>query len=97
MDCATTIKFVLGPDTQWESQRIADVVAGMLRKQPGCKSFVFMGDYDTGEYEWIVFWDTAGHAAAAYEQRYEEFCGMIGDGFQWRPAIQLYQVYEAKH
>lgn len=93
---ATTIRFVLGPDTQWESERMADVVAGMLRNQGGCESFFFLGDYATGEYEWIVLWDSPENAARAHEERYKQFCDMIGDGFQWRPAIQLFQVYEAK-
>ncbi|WDL96043.1 hypothetical protein [Alicyclobacillus sp. ALC3] len=94
---ATTIRFVLGPDTQWESEHIADVVAGMLSNQRGCESFVFLGDYEIGEYEWIVFWNSREDAAVAYEQRYSQFCAMIGDGFQWRPAIQLFQVYDAKY
>lgn len=96
MAYATTVKFVLGPDTQWESERIADVFAGLLRNQPGCHSFVFLGNYETGEYEWVVFWNSPQHAIRAYEQRYEQLCEMLGDRIQWEPAISLYQVYEAK-
>lgn len=90
------IRFVLGPDRQWEAEHIADVIATMTLNQPGCMGYKFYADHHTGEYESTSYWDTLENWEVSFKVMWPEFVNMIGDHFQWRPIVQMFEEYTPK-
>lgn len=90
---ARTVRFVLGPETKWEAEHIANVLNLLLQRQPGYVRATYLMDYEVGEYVWTVFWKTKDDIERSYEHLYPEFKKMIGDQFQWGPVIQVFEVY----
>jgi hypothetical protein len=94
---ARVIKFVLGPDTQWEADRMCDLAHIFLAQISGFGGIQCLSEYDTGEYQWIVLWKTKEQAIKAHETAYPVFLDVLGDHLEFdRPVIQMFQVYEAK-
>ena len=94
---ARVTRFVLGPDTQWEADRMSDYAQVFLSQIPGFKGIQCLSEYDTGEYQWIVFWETKESAAEAYKLTYPLFLEALGDNLEFdRPIVQMFQVYETK-
>jgi heme-degrading monooxygenase HmoA len=94
---ARVIRFVLGPDTQWEADRMSDFAHIYLNRFPGFKGIQCLSEYDIGEYQWIVFWETKDEAAKAFATTYPLFLEALGDNLAFdRPIIQMFQVYETK-
>lgn len=94
---AGIIHFVLGPDTQWESEHIADILTFELKKQPGFQGISCLNNYDIGEYKWIVYWNSETDGSLAYKSLYPSLIHMVGDKFQWEPCLQGFDVYTPKY
>lgn len=90
---ARNIRFTLGPDTEWESQHMANVMCMHLEKLPGYLHALLLMDYESGEYNWTSFWDNREHATAAHATIYPKLLEIIGDKFQWEPCLQCFDVY----
>jgi hypothetical protein len=90
---ARNIRFTLGPDTEWEAQHMANVMFMYLKQQPGFIQATFLMDYESGEYNWISFWDNQDCAKASHSNLYPKLLEMIGDKFQWEPSLQFFEVY----
>jgi hypothetical protein len=91
---ARAVKFVLGPDREWEANRMADVTKMYLSGVDGFRGITFLADYHNGEYLWISFWDSRESAEASFQIAHAKFLELIGDSFQWPPGVQLFEVYE---
>lgn len=93
---ARVIRFVLGPDTEWEADRMADAISLLVKQQRGFKGMQFFHDYQNGEYQWVTLWETQQDWEASYQNVIDAKRAMIGDKFQWQIAVQMYHVYEPK-
>ncbi len=94
---ARVTKFVLGPDTQWEADRMADLANLLLSDMQGFQGILCLSQYDIGEYQWTVFWETKEQADKAFEKTYPMFLDGLGDNLVFdRPIIQMYKVYDVK-
>lgn len=90
------VKFVLGPDRQWEAERMADVIAAINRNQPGFQEFHFFADHDAGEYQTSSFWATKQDWDDSFKVVWPYYENLVGDHFQWGPTVQMYEVYEPR-
>lgn len=90
------IRFVLGPDRQWEAEHIADVLATLTYNQTGCMGFNFYADHHNGEYQTVSYWDTREHWESSFKVMWPVFTSLIGDNFQWSPIVQMFEEYEPK-
>ena len=52
---ARVVKFVLNPDSEWEANRMADVIYTLLQQQPGFQGASFLADYENSDYKWISY------------------------------------------
>lgn len=87
-------KFVLGPDSKWEAEHIANIIYLKSRVQPGFVDFVFLAEYDLGEYQLISYWETEADWHSSYQVTWPELKRLIGDKYQWEPVVEKYQVYQ---
>ncbi|MFD1677017.1 hypothetical protein [Alicyclobacillus fodiniaquatilis] len=74
---------------------MANVAMTWLSKQKGFVKADFLTDYETGEYQWITFWDTF-EAQMIYKNEFPNFRYLLGDKFQWQASLQIFEVYEPK-
>jgi hypothetical protein len=95
---ACVVKVVLGPDTQWEIEKLADIFNALFQKHrtPGFQGFTFLFAYETGEYLGVSYFDTKEHALAAVQKYAPLFGEMVKHGYQWKPTVELFEVYEPK-
>lgn len=94
---AVAIRFVLEPYSQWEADHMAQVVLNSLRDKQGFVDLVLLGQYETGEYEWIGMWETKQQAVVALEEWHEPFMRLLGDYAHWnKPYANLYEVHTVK-
>lgn len=93
---ARMVKFVLGLDTTWEAERMADITFWKLKSQPGFMRFECLQDYENGEYKWISYWASEKDLSRSFHEVYPWFKEMIGNSFQWEPSVQVFEVYAAK-
>ncbi|MCL6516370.1 hypothetical protein [Alicyclobacillus sp.] len=93
---ARVIRLALGPNTEWEAQRIADVFASVLPKQPGFRGVTFLANYRDGEYCSISYWDTEQQLLDALARVRPLLTDMVGSGYLWPPTVELFEVYEPK-
>lgn len=87
------VKFVLGPDTEWEAERIADVICYELKKYYGYQGYMFFKDPETGEYISLSFWDDIEKHHVPHERVYNLLLEMMGDGYEWQPCAEIFDVY----
>lgn len=90
---ARVIRFVLGPDTEWEVKRMADIAYLRAKTAQGFKGGACLHAYDTGEYEWISYWDTMETLEKSLQELYPLFKETVGDRFQWEPSVQIFTCY----
>lgn len=96
---ACVVKIVLGPDTQWEIERIADIFTSLLKdyKARGFRYASYLFEYDTGEYQGIAYWDAPRDYV---ESLIPEFIPLLREmtkhHCQWEPSVELYSVYEPR-
>jgi hypothetical protein len=62
---ARLVRFTLGSGSESKAQDLADELAPLIAKQPGCHAVTVFGDENDGEYGLYVLWDTQEHADAA--------------------------------
>jgi hypothetical protein len=87
------VKFVLGPDTEWEAERIADVISYELKKYYGFRNYVFFENPETGEYIGLSFWDNGERDLIPHQKVYSLLREMEGSKYQWEPSIEIFNVY----
>lgn len=92
----STVKFILGPDRQWEAERIADFVNYSLKKCKGFIDYKFFVENETGEYISIAYWETRDEALDAYCQVHPRALEMIGSDYQCLPYLQIFEVYKPR-
>lgn len=91
---AVAVRFVIEPDSQWEADHMAQVVLRSVRDEEGFVELILFGEYETGDYEWIVLWETRQQALEALHAWSEPFMNLLGDYGQWNPpSFYLYQVH----
>lgn len=93
---ARIIKFVLGPNRLWEAERMADVIASFAQTQRGYLGFQLLSNVDTGEFQTISFWASKSDWLDSLEVIAPYFSHMIGDDFQWKPSVEMFEVYDPK-
>lgn len=93
---ARVVKFVLKPDTEWEADRMADVIYTLLRQQHGFQGASFLADYENSEYKWISYWATEEDFVQSYQKVFPTLIEMIGYNCQWEPTTQRFEVYVPK-
>ncbi len=86
----------IGPDSQWEAERIADLFLTFLNQQKGFRGIKYLADYDNGEYASISFWETEADLVASLEVVHPKLQDLVGSRFQWEPSYQVFKVYEPK-
>ncbi|KPV42721.1 antibiotic biosynthesis monooxygenase family protein [Alicyclobacillus ferrooxydans] len=93
---ARVTKVVLGPDTQWEAERIADLFSILLKEQKGFRGITYLADYDNGEYKSVSFWETEEDLMTSLANIRPILMDAVGSKYQWDPSFQVYKVYEPK-
>ena len=90
--------FVLEPNSQWDADHMAEVVLWSIQDLEGFVKFTFLGEHETGDYQWIALWETREQAVQALKQWYEPFMKLLGDYGKWnKPYARLYQVQAFNH
>lgn len=87
---ARVIRFVLGLDTQWEADRMADIMSTEAQKLQGCSELHFFSNYDDGEYMWISIWETEEDREESIKHLRPKFQELLGDNWD---GIEMFQVY----
>lgn len=93
---ARVMRFVLGPDTEWEAQHMAAAISRIVEQQPGFCGIQFFHDYENGDYQWITYWATEEDWHRSYSNLIDAKRAMIGDRYLWDIAVQMYEVYTPK-
>ena len=90
---ACTVRFVLEPYSQWEAEHMTEAALHFLKQREGFVDLVVLGEYETGDYEWVVVWDSKTAALRVREAWCEEFKNLIGDyGVLNEPYIEFYHI-----
>lgn len=93
---ARVVKFVLNPDSEWEANRMADVIYTLLQQQPGFQGASFLADYENSDYKWISYWETEEDLLQSQKKVFPVLLDMVGYSCQWEPSVQMYEVYEPR-
>jgi hypothetical protein len=88
--------FVLGPNTGATAERAADATARLLKGNPECVSYSFIGDYAKGEYGLVSIWRNREAAEAASKQNEPAMVQMLGPHLKARPSVRFYDIYKPK-
>ncbi|MFB5188706.1 hypothetical protein [Alicyclobacillus fastidiosus] len=94
---AVVVKFVLGENTRWEAERIADVFTALLKKHSGPFHHVdYLGEYELGEYMGIVYWETREGAEESIGAFLPFLKEMVEYNSQYPITLELFDVYTPK-
>jgi hypothetical protein len=96
---ACVVKIVLGPDTGWEVQRIANIMTSLLKtyESAGFRSVQYLFNYETGEYQGTACWDATKEFVESILPAFIPLLRkMIQHHCQWEPSVELFDVYVPK-
>jgi hypothetical protein len=96
---ACVVKVVLLPDTEWEAERIADIMFALLRKYEaqGFCGVSYLFEYETGEYMGISYWNaTKAYVESVLPHFIPLLREMVKHSWQWEPSVEMYDVYEPR-
>lgn len=95
---ACAVRFVLEPYSEWEANHMGDVASHFLHEKKGFVDLVLLGEYETGDYQWITFWESKDVALQAVNEWCDAFMNLLGDyGVLNKPYVQFYGIQPVKH
>ncbi|MFD1673820.1 hypothetical protein [Alicyclobacillus fodiniaquatilis] len=94
---AVVVKFVMGENSRWEAERIADIFTALLKQQGWPFHHVdYLGEYELGEYMGIVYWKTRDAAEESIRTFLPLLKEMVHYNSQYPITLELFDVYIPK-
>jgi hypothetical protein len=93
---ARLVRFSCAPGERAPAQAIADDLAPLILKQPGCEGVTVFGDDRDGQYGLFVLWDSEANAEGASGVIRPKLDQHLTGHVQAPPEARLFEVLSSK-